>query len=127
MGKVVDVVQQVTDMISEIAAASVEQASGIGQVNQAIMSMDGVTQQNAALVEEAAAASERLREQGRLLVSLVGEFRLEEAAPAPQPLAPARPVAPARQPVAPARQAAAPARRAAPLPAPAAASDWEEF
>ncbi|MGB9992091.1 methyl-accepting chemotaxis protein [Massilia sp. SM-13] len=120
MGKVVDVVQQVTDMISEIAAASVEQASGISQVNQAITSMDGVTQQNAALVEEAAAASERLREQGRLLLSLVGEFRLEEAAPVQQAMAPAHP------PVAPAPQAAAPARRAAPLPAPAA-SEWEEF
>jgi methyl-accepting chemotaxis protein len=85
MDKVVAVVQEVTGMISGIAAASVEQAGGIGQVNQAIMSMDGVTQQNAALVEQAAAASESLREHGRLLVSLVGEFRLEHARTAAPP------------------------------------------
>jgi methyl-accepting chemotaxis protein len=85
MDKVVAVVQEVTGMISGIAAASIEQAGGIGQVNQAIMSMDGVTQQNAALVEQAAAASESLREHGRLLVSLVGEFRLEHARTAAPP------------------------------------------
>jgi len=63
--------------VAEISAASAEQSTGIGQVNQAIVSMDGTTQQNAALVEEAAAAADSLQRQADMLVALVGEFRLD--------------------------------------------------
>jgi len=76
MDEVVASVRRVTDIVSEIAAASGEQSNGIGQVNQAIGQMDGVTQQNAALVEQAAAAAESLQQQAATLVALVGEFRL---------------------------------------------------
>jgi methyl-accepting chemotaxis protein len=83
----------VSDIVAEISAASAEQSTGIGQVNQAIVQMDGTTQQNAALVEEAAAAADSLQQQADLLVSLVGQFRLEGAAAAP-----ARPAIAARAP-----------------------------
>ncbi len=77
MHDVVSSVRRVSDIVAEISAASTEQSAGIGQVNQAIVQMDGVTQQNAALVEEAAAAAESLQEQAATLVALVGEFRLD--------------------------------------------------
>ena len=76
MGDVVASVRRVSDIVAEISAASAEQSTGIGQVNQAIVQMDGVTQQNAALVEEAAAAAESLQQQAATLVALVGEFKL---------------------------------------------------
>ncbi|WEF34407.1 methyl-accepting chemotaxis protein [Pseudoduganella chitinolytica] len=76
MDAVVASVKRVADIISEIAAASGEQSSGIAQINQAVVQMDGVTQQNAALVEEAAAAAESLQHQADTLVALVGEFRI---------------------------------------------------
>ena len=76
MDEVVTSVGQVAAIIAEIAAAGAEQSGGIGQVNQAIVQMDGVTQQNAALVEEAAAAAESLQMQAGTLVALVGEFRI---------------------------------------------------
>ena len=77
MQQVVDSVRRVTDIVSEISAASAEQSTGIAQVNQAIVQMDDATQQNAALVVQAAAATESLQEQAATLVALVGEFRLE--------------------------------------------------
>jgi methyl-accepting chemotaxis protein len=91
MADVVASVRQVSDIVAEITAASAEQSTGIGHVNQAIVQMDGTTQQNAALVEEAAAAADSLHQQAELLVALVGEFRLdgEEAAQAPAPARPA--------------------------------------
>ncbi|MDH4216317.1 MAG: methyl-accepting chemotaxis protein, partial [Gallionella sp.] len=67
----------VTDIMSEIAAASNEQSAGIEQVNQAITQMDDVTQQNAALVEEAAAAAESMQEQAQVLMQAVSTFKLE--------------------------------------------------
>jgi methyl-accepting chemotaxis protein len=79
MHDVVSSVRRVSDIVAEISAASAEQSSGIGQVNQAIVQMDGVTQQNAALVEEAAAAAESLQQQAATLVALVGQFRLDGA------------------------------------------------
>lgn len=82
MHEVVASVQQVTDIMSEIAAASVEQSTGINQVNQAVMTMDEVTQQNAALVEEAAAASESLVDQAESLVQAVSVFKLASEAQA---------------------------------------------
>jgi hypothetical protein len=65
--------------MSEIAAASNEQSTGIEQVNKAITQMDEVTQQNAALVEEAAAASESMREQAKGLYQAVSVFKLNKA------------------------------------------------
>jgi PAS domain S-box-containing protein len=73
---IVTAVQQVTDIMNEITTASMEQSSGIEQVNQAVMQMDDVTQQNAALVEQAAAAAEGLQMQGHSLVQGMGVFRL---------------------------------------------------
>ena len=78
MEQVVDSFRQVTGLVTDIASASQEQASGISQVTQAVSQMDGVTQQNAALVEEAAAAAESLEEQARMLMRAVGQFRLDE-------------------------------------------------
>ncbi len=75
MVQIVSAVKRVNDIISEIAAASQEQSSGIEQVNQAVTSMDQGTQQNAALVEEAAAAAESLQEQARSLAEAVSVFR----------------------------------------------------
>jgi len=75
MEEIVSSVKRVSDIISEIAAASVEQSSGIDQVNTAITQMDEVTQQNAALVEEAAAAAESLMEQAGNLVESVNGFK----------------------------------------------------
>ena len=77
MEEVVASVRRVTDIVAEISAASVEQSAGIAQVNLAIGQMDGVTQQNAALVEEAAAAAESLHHQSDLLVALVSEFSVQ--------------------------------------------------
>lgn len=76
MQEIVLSVQRVTDIMSEISAASSEQSIGISQVNDAITSMDEVTQQNAALVEQAAAAAESLVDQAVSLVDLVSAFEL---------------------------------------------------
>src|SRR5690606_1536873 len=76
MEEIVNSVRRVTDIMSEIMAASQEQASGIEQVNQAITQMDQVTQQNAALVEEAAAASQSMQEEAANLAQIVSVFRL---------------------------------------------------
>ena len=77
MDGIVAEVKQVTDLISEISAATSEQTSGISQVNDAVLQLSDVTQQNAALVEESAAASASLNEQAQRLVELVRVFRLE--------------------------------------------------
>ena len=82
MSQIVDSVKRVTDIMNEIAAASREQIAGIEQVSQAITQMDGATQQNAALVEAAAAASGSLREQVEKLLPQVSVFRLGGATPA---------------------------------------------
>jgi len=96
MDEIVSSVKRVTDIMSDIAAASVEQSSGIDQVNKAVTQMDEVTQQNAALVEEAAAAAESLEEQAQTLSDAVSQFRLDtdirspaprHASPQPNPVA----------------------------------------
>jgi methyl-accepting chemotaxis protein len=74
--EIVGSVKRVTDIIAEIAAASQEQASGIDQVNKAIMQMDETTQQNAALVEEATSASQSMKEQAVELMRQVNFFKL---------------------------------------------------
>ena len=81
MDEVVGSVKRVTDIIGEIAAASEEQSAGIEQVNLAIIQMDQVTQQNAALVEEAAAAAESMQDQAHELAAVVGIFQTGDAAP----------------------------------------------
>jgi methyl-accepting chemotaxis protein len=79
MEQVVASIRRVTDIMAEITAASQEQTSGIEQVNQAIGQMDQTTQQNAALVEEAAAASGSLQDQASRLARAVDLFKLERA------------------------------------------------
>ncbi len=111
MREIVGSVQRVTDIMGEIDAASHEQSSGIEQINQAILEMDRVTQQNAALVEQAAAAAESLQEQGEHLARMVGVFSLE-AVVEPQPAAKERRW-PALPPVQSLGVALAPARRGA--------------
>ena len=76
MGQIVEQVKRVSDLIAEISHASVEQSQGIGQVGDAITQLDQVTQQNAALVEEAAAAAESLKHQAAQLNQAVAVFRL---------------------------------------------------
>ena len=147
MSEVVTSIQRVADIMGEISAASQEQNDGIEQINQAVTQMDTVTQQNASLVEEAAAASESLQTQAARLAELVSVFRIEDGKPAAAqaPTRAAAPVAalaapgakPAAKPVAtvaakPVKAAApaakpAPARAAAKAPAGAGAGEWEEF
>ena len=125
MEEVVASVRRVTDMMGEISSASAEQSAGIGQVNQAITQMDQVTQQNAALVEQAAAAACALQEQAQHLLTAVQVFRMHGGQAVASPHA-AVAVAPAGQ-SAPARAARSEPRLPAPVSAPAAGGDWEEF
>ncbi|MES2716703.1 MAG: methyl-accepting chemotaxis protein [Pseudomonadota bacterium] len=145
MGEIVASVQRVSDVIGEISAAASEQSQGIAQVNGAVANLDQMTQQNAALVEESAAAAESLKDQAQRLTQVVGSFRLGTAAAAA--LAPglpaasahgARPAAatPARRPAAPATVAPVAAASSKPQARPATSpqrepevvgSDWESF
>jgi methyl-accepting chemotaxis protein len=81
MGDIVASVKKVSDLISEIAAASHEQSSGIEQVNTAVTQMDQVVQQNASLVEEATGATESMKEQAGALLRTVARFRLDDGSP----------------------------------------------
>ena len=142
MAEIVSSIARVTDIMGEISAASTEQSTGVGQIGDAIAQMDQATQQNAALVEESAAAAESLKDQARQLVQVVSVFKLEgraaveESHPKPvaaaRPAPAARPATPVRKP-APARPVAAPvAAKAAPALAVAVAvaagsDDWESF
>ncbi|SOY69498.1 Putative methyl-accepting chemotaxis protein, transmembrane [Cupriavidus taiwanensis] len=76
MGEIVDAVKRVTDLMGEMRAATEEQTGGIEQVNQAVSQMDQMAQQNAALVEQAAAAAASLEHQAEALHRAVGQFRL---------------------------------------------------
>jgi methyl-accepting chemotaxis protein len=76
LDEIVNAVKKVTDIVAEIAAASREQSSGIDQVNKAVMQMDQTTQQNAALVEEAAAASQAIVEQAQALNAMIAHYRV---------------------------------------------------
>ncbi|WP_305798477.1 methyl-accepting chemotaxis protein [Uliginosibacterium sp. TH139] len=134
MEEVVTSIKRVTDIMNEISAASLEQSNGIEQVSTAVIQMDETTQQNAALVEEAAASAEALSGQAATMLEIVRRFRLDdvalaadaaEAAPAAARPAPAlpKPKKPLRVPV---------ARKAAPVAAgkPVTAEgddDWSEF
>jgi methyl-accepting chemotaxis protein len=78
MGEIVSSIQKVSDIVAEITSASVEQSSGVQQVGEAVGQMDQVTQQNAALVEESAAAAESLKNQAKQLVDVVAVFKLAQ-------------------------------------------------
>jgi len=145
MSEIVASITRVTDIMSEITAASQEQSGGIAQVNEAITDMDQSTQQNAALVEQAAAAAEAMMEQAAHLSEVVSAFKLDagamalgaaqapsaKAAPAAKPATRAVVLAkPAATPVA--KPAAKPMAQAAPQPArkranAPTADEWEEF
>ncbi len=126
---IVGKVSQIDQLISEIARSSQEQATGLAQVNVAVNQMDQVTQQNAAMVEQATAAAANLKSEADEMNRLIGRFQTG-AAPraraqrAPAPLALAQPGrhAPARNPVAQAQRKLAQATGAAP-----ASGAWEEF
>ena len=77
MTEIVDSVGRVNRVIGDITASASEQSQGIGEVNIAVGRLDQMTQQNAALVEESAAAAESLREQARRLADMVGSFRIQ--------------------------------------------------
>jgi methyl-accepting chemotaxis protein len=146
MDEVVASVKRVTDIMSEIANASAEQSAGIEQVNLSIIEMDSMTQQNAALVEEAAAAAQSLQDQAGELARVVSIFKLvegeqvQEFAPAAvaattalavrAPVvrrAPARPIA--KKPVPPVAATEAPEVAARPKKAATTGGndEWEEF
>ena len=146
MTEVVSAIRRVTDIMGEISAASREQSTGVAQVGEAITQMDQATQQNAALVEEMAAAASGLKTQALQLVNTVATFRTGAqgaAAPAPQNASRTAQAMPAaRQPAPALRPAPAPAVRAsakAPTapkaalapppaqPAAAASDEWESF
>jgi hypothetical protein len=132
----------VTDIVGEISSASNEQNAGVGQVSEAVTQMDQTTQQNAALVEESAAAASSLQHQAQQLVQAVGVFKLSSAnlgapasrasqppmvqvvhKPAPALAAPGK----ARPAPAPAAKAIAPAPRAEATARAGASDDWESF
>ena len=85
--EIVGAVKKVTDIVAEIAAASREQSSGIEQVNRAVMQMDQTTQQNAALVEEASAASQAIVEQAQTLNAMIDRYNVGGDAVAGKPAA----------------------------------------
>ncbi|XLZ70110.1 methyl-accepting chemotaxis protein [Massilia sp. SR12] len=129
MGGIVKAVQQVSDIMQQISMASQEQSTGIAQVNQAIVSIDDVTQQNAALVEEAAAAAQSMRDQAEMLAEAVSVFRLVDQQAGPRRLA-ARAIVKAATRPAPAAaepSAATPARPRLVKSSSKAEGDWEEF
>ncbi|NUU04089.1 methyl-accepting chemotaxis protein [Herbaspirillum robiniae] len=141
MTEVVASVKRVTDIVAEISAASTEQSTGIEEINRAITLMDESTQQNAALVEEAAAAAQAMQDQAAQLMEAVSVFKVDAGmAAAPSPAASAAHAAPKaaapviRKPAAPARALAhKPAAETRPNRAPASAAgkvtddDWEQF
>jgi hypothetical protein len=103
MGEIVASVQRVSDIIGEITAAASEQSGGIGAVNTSVAQLDQMTQQNAALVEQSAAAAESLKEQAARLAEVVGAFQLGgagmvAAAPPARPAVRRTPIATTRIP-----------------------------
>ncbi len=132
MGEIVASVQRVADIIAEISAAAHEQSQGIGQVNASVSQLDQMTQQNASLVEESAAAADSLKQQSARLGEVVNRFVLGPAGPAGMarqvlaevatlPPVPASATARPRANLAPASAVAAKAPALAPAKAPATA------
>jgi methyl-accepting chemotaxis protein-1 (serine sensor receptor) len=122
MSEIIGAVQRVTDIMGEIAAASQEQSGGIDQVARAVTQMDEVTQQNAALVEEAAAAAQSLEDQAGRLRAAVAVFNLDDAAGAAAPIQPAQGGRGATPSAAASRAVSRPASRAASRPVSAGAA-----
>ena len=146
MTEVVAAIRRVTDIMGEISAASSEQSTGVAQVGEAITQMDQTTQQNAALVEQSAAAADSLQRQAQELVQVVAVFRLDDghasvtrAQPAVRsaqpPAAPRKSVAVKAAPAVPHAAAPAPAvplsvssrGRPAQTAAGSSTDDWESF
>jgi hypothetical protein len=148
MGKVVESINRVTSIMVEISASSTEQAAGVAQVGEAVTHMDNATQQNAALVEQMAAAASGLKSQAQELVEVVSTFKLSDhdakaeyrmASPAPAATY-SPPSRPATLPKSPGKAAmgwqpkaiaaprkAAPPKPAAPGKGSGADDDWETF
>ncbi|MEQ1667594.1 MAG: methyl-accepting chemotaxis protein [Sulfuriferula sp.] len=129
MREVVSSVQRVTDIMSEISAASREQSQGIEEINNAITQMDETTQQNAALVEQAAAAAKSLQDQAGHLEDLVNQFQLDDMQ-RPAPRATVKTVHNTHAPNRPAKVAHKPAATPANKKIVAKATnneEWEEF
>ena len=124
MQDIVSSVQRVTDIMGEITAASSEQSAGIDQVNAAVTSMDETTQQNAALVEQAAAAAESLVEQAIQLSDVVSVFKLDNASAKTNRRAPSSPL---RAPVKKASPAASKPAAAKVVAKTGTDDEWEEF
>jgi hypothetical protein len=149
MTEVVSSIKRVTDIMGEISAASNEQALGVAQVGEAVTQMDQTTQQNAALVEQMAAAASSLKSQAQELVQTVAVFQLGDTPAVRTGMAPRQVSSPVRTALPPTRKLAvarsttkppqkrpslpaAPKKLAPPQPAakaPAAQSDddWETF
>jgi methyl-accepting chemotaxis protein len=126
MQEIVDSVKRVTDIMGEISIASKEQTDGIQQVNEAINQMDDVTQQNAALVEEAAAAAASLQDQAVTLSHVVSVFKLNGMSQVAAAPVTAMAASHAKKPAAKATAAANSAKRIANAPS-GDGQDWEEF
>jgi methyl-accepting chemotaxis protein len=132
MNEIVTSVKQVADIMSEITAASQEQSHGIEQVNEAVGQMDEMTQQNAALVEQAAAAAQSMQDQAAALSQAVSVFKLTalaHGAPVPRKVAPANSISTSRLPAI-ARSGpsnTSPTRTSLVQRALPAHQDWEEF
>ncbi|MYN30071.1 methyl-accepting chemotaxis protein [Duganella sp. CY42W] len=136
MAEVVTSVQRVTDIMAEISTAGDEQSAGIEQINQAVSEMDTVTQQNAALVEEAAAAAEAMQQQAANLERVVSVFQLDghqrvaKPAPVAKPSAAKLAIAQSAKPAAsrPTPAISAPAKSQKRVTSTAGGEgDWEEF
>ena len=130
LGRIVTQVSQLNGLVGELAASAKEQATGLGEVNAAVNQMDQVTQQNAAMVEQATAASHGLSGEAQELARLVGQFRIGVSAAAPV-LTRAAPKTPLKKRVvdtSASRVIALPRKNDAPRPALAGAeADWSEF
>jgi len=122
MDEIVSSVRRVSDIVAEITAATSEQRDGIGQVNHAVTQLDQMTQQNAALVEESAAAAESMREQAERLNEVVAAFKLGHDGNEKLLAAPPPPATHERE-----AQVVIQAVRSKARAQPAPATDWESF
>jgi methyl-accepting chemotaxis protein-1 (serine sensor receptor) len=126
MENIVSQVKRVADLMAEISSATIEQTSGIGQVSDAVTQLDQATQQNAALVEESAAAADSLKQQASRLAAVVCVFKLDDKA-TPRHVPPASPPSRAVVQATP-RPTTKVKPRSTPVPAAASAGDaWEAF
>jgi methyl-accepting chemotaxis protein len=116
--EIVDSIKDVVQIVSDIANASVEQATGLEEVNKALTQMDEVTQQNSALVEENAATAKTLEQQAKMMDGRVAAFRIDDAEAAPMPVRVQRPIAAPAKPSAAMKSQPIMAPKRAPVAAP---------